>query len=158
MTSRRRLAAVVAVAAVAAVGLAACSTDAADQKVIDRLSKLDVLTVPKGATELSRTSSKGGGNSVIRNASSITLVYATPQTPAEVGKDFHARYDSTWHFKGNAIVELGGWRASGSPGPDPDADPGTVADVRARRVTPGDTAPPGSASVVTVSVSATRPA
>jgi hypothetical protein len=53
MTSRRRHAAVVAVGAVAAVRLAACSTDAPDQKVIDRLSKLDVLTVPKGATELS---------------------------------------------------------------------------------------------------------
>ena len=53
----RRFVAAVAVAAVA--GLAACSTDAADQKVIDRLSKLDVMVVPAGATELSRTSVKG---------------------------------------------------------------------------------------------------
>jgi hypothetical protein len=155
-----RLAAAAAVAAIAAVGLTACSTDAADQRVIDRLSKLDVMTVPSGATELSRTSAKGGGNSVIRTSSSVTLVYATAQTPTEVGKDFHARFDSAWHFKDNGAVALGGWRASGSPDPDPgpDADPGTVADVLARPVTSADTAPAGTQSVVTVSVSATRPA
>jgi hypothetical protein len=148
----------VAAAAVVAAALAACSTDAADQKIIDRLSKLDVLTVPAGATVLSRTSSKGGGNSAIRNSSEVTLVYATTQAPIEVGQHFHAHFDLTWHFKDNAAVAPGGWRASGSPGPDPDAGRGTVADVVARRVTSTDQAPPGSQSVVTVSVSATRPA
>jgi len=159
---RGRRLAVVAAAAVLVAGLTACSTDAADQKVIDRLSKLDVTAVPAGATELSRTTSKGGGNSVIRNASSVTLVYATTQSPGEVGQSFHARFDPTWHFKDNGAVALGGWRASGSPGPDrdadPDAGPGTVADVVARPVTSADRAPTGSRSVVTVSVSATRPA
>lgn len=153
-----RLAGVVAVAAVVAAGLAACSTDAADQKVIDRLSKLDVMTVPAGATELSRTSRKGGGNSVIRTSSTVTLAYATAQTPAEVGQHFHARFDPTWDFKDNGVVVLGGWRASGGPGPDPNAYPDTVADVVARCVTSADKVPPGSESVVTVLVSATRPA
>lgn len=153
-----RFVAAVALAAVAAAALAACSTDAADQKVIDRLFKMDVLAVPPGATEMSRTSSKGGGNSAIRNASSVTLVYATTQTPAEVGNRFHAGFDPTWHFKDNGAVDLGGWRASGGPGPDPDAEPDTVADVTARRVMSADKAPAGTQSVVTVSVSATRPA
>jgi len=82
----RRLAGVAA-AAVVTAALAACTNiDAADQQVIDRLSKLDVMRVPPGATELSWTSSKGGGNSVIRNASSVTLVYATTQTPPR-GRD-----------------------------------------------------------------------
>ncbi len=153
----RRLAGVAA-AAVVTAALAACTNiDAADQQVIDRLSKLDVMRVPPGATELSWTSSKGGGDSVIRNAPSVPLVYATTQTPPEVGTDVHARFDSTWHFKDNAAVILGGWRASGSPGPDPAADPGTVADVVARRVTSTDRAQAVSQSVVTVSVSATRP-
>jgi len=153
-----RLTAAVATAAVLAAALTACSTDAADQKVIDRLSRLDVMTVPAEASELSRTSSKGGGNSVIRNSSSVTLVYATTQTPIEVGQHFHAHFDPTWHFKDNGAVALGGWRASGGPGPDPDADPGTVADVVARPVTTTDKAPVGSRSLVTVEVSATRPA
>ncbi len=144
--------------AVAAVGLAACGTDAADQKVIDRLWKLDVMVVPAGATELSRTSVKGGGNSVIRNASGVTLVYATAQTPAEVGQHYHARFDPTWHFKDNGAVVVGGWRASGSPGPDPNGDLGSVVEVVARRVTSADNPPSGSQSVVTVTASATRPA
>jgi hypothetical protein len=144
----------VAAAAVVTVALAGCTnTEAADQQVIDRLSTLEVMTVPPGTVELSRTSTKGGGNSVIRNASSVILVYATTQSPVEVGKDVHARFDSTWHFKDNGAVPLGGWRASGSPG----TDPGTTADVLARRVTSADKAPPGSNAVVTVSVSATRP-
>ena len=147
----------VAVTVVAVAGPTACSTDAADQKVIERLSKLDVMTVPAGATELSRSSVKGGGNNAIRTSSTVTLVYATPQTPAEVGQHFHARFDPAWHFHDNGAVDLGGWRASGGPGPDPNADPGTVADVVARPVTPTDKAPADSQAVVTVTVSATRP-
>ncbi|MGO4599670.1 hypothetical protein [Terrabacter sp. 2RAF25] len=154
----RRLVAAAAVTAVAVAALAACSTEAADQKVIDRLSKLDVLTVPAGATELSRSSVKGGGNNAIRTSSTVTLVYATPQTPTEVGQHFHARFDAAWHFHDNGAVDLGGWRASGRPGPDPNADPATAAEVVARPVTPTDKAPAGSQSVVTVTVSATRPA
>ncbi|MFM6848787.1 MAG: hypothetical protein ACKOVB_06755 [Terrabacter sp.] len=153
-----RVAGALAVAAVAVAGLAACSTDAADQKVIDRLWKLDVMTVPAGATELSRNSEKGGGNSVIRNASGVTLVYATAQAPAEIGQRYHARFDPTWHFKDNGVVVLGGWRASGSPGPQPNAYSDTVAEVMARRVTSADNVPAGSQSVVTVTASATRPA
>jgi len=149
----------VVVAAVVTAALAACTNiDAADQKVVDRLSELEVMTVPPGGVVLSRTSTKGGGNIVIRNASAVTLVYATTQSPVEVGRDVHARFDSTWHFKDNGAVDLGGWRASGGPGPDPDAEPDTVADVTARRVTSADKAPGGTQSVVTVSASATRPA
>jgi len=152
----------VVVAAVVTAALAACTNiDAADQKVVDRLSVLEVMTVPPGGVVLSRTSTKGGGNIVIRNASEVTLVYATKQSPVEVGRDVHARFDSTWHFKDNGAVPLGGWRASGSPGTDAGTDagtdPGTTADVLARRVTSADKVPPGSNAVVTMSVSATRP-
>lgn len=139
----------------ATVGLPACTnTDAADQKVIDRLSTLDVLTVPPGAAGLSRTSAKGGGNQAIRNSSTATVVYATTRAPAQVGQDFHSRFDSTWHFVDNRAAPLGGWQGSGALV----GDAGTVADVLARRVTPGDKAPADSRSLVTVTVSATRPA
>jgi len=148
----------VVVAAVVTAALAACTNiDAADQKVVDRLSELEVMTVPPGGVVLSRTSTKGGGNIVIRNASAVTLVYATKLSPVEVGRDVHARFDSTWHFKDNGAVPLGGWRASGSPGTDAGTDPGTTVDVLARRVTSADKVPPGSNAVVTISVSATRP-
>ena len=149
-----RLAGVVAVAAVATCGLVACSTDAADQKVIDRLSKLDVMVVPAGATKVSRTSTKGGGNSVIRNASSVTLVYATPRTPFEVKKDIHSRFDASWHFLDNAAAPLGGWAAIGGKV----SEPGTTATVEARPVTPADKAPKDTQSVVTVTTADTRPA
>ena len=144
----------VAVTVVAVAGPTACSTDAADQKVIERLSKLDVMTVPAGATELSRTSSKGGGNSVIRNASGIDLVYATTQEPAEVGRDFHARVGQNWRLIDLHGAPAGGWKASGALA----SDPGTITNILARPPAPGDKAPAGSRSVVTVSVSATRPA
>src|SRR6476469_9354289 len=104
-----RLVAAAAVTAVAVAALAACSTEAADQKVIDRLSKLDVMTVPAGATELSRTSVKGGGNIAIRTSSSVTLVYATPKTPLEVKKDVHSRLDSRWDFRDSLVVPPGAW-------------------------------------------------
>jgi hypothetical protein len=155
---RGRRLAVAAAAAGLAAGMAACGTDAADQKVIDRLSKLDVLAVPPGATELSRTSVKGGGNSVIRTSSSVTLVYATTQTPPEVKNDFHARLGSRWRLLDNGAAPLGAWRAGGLPTPNPDLYPDTTADVEARLVTPTDQVPPGSQSVVTVEASATRPA
>ena len=144
----------VAAAAVVMAALAACGTDAADQKVIDGLSKLDVMAMPPGAIELSRTSHKGGGNSVIRNSSSVTLVYGTTQSPFEVKHDFHARFDSTWRLHDNGAAPLGGWAASGRSTTDPDA----VATVEARRVTSADKAPRDVQSVVTVEASATRPA
>src|SRR6476469_7071022 len=60
----------VGVGVVVTAALAACTNiDAADQKVVDRLSELEVMTVPPGGVVLSRTSTKGGGNIVIRNAS-----------------------------------------------------------------------------------------
>ena len=153
-----RIAGAAAVAAVVVAGLAGCSTDAADQQVVDRLSQLDVMTVPAGATAMSRTSLMGGGNIAVRNASGVTLVYATAQTPAEVGQYYHSRFDPTWHFKDNGAVVPGGWRASGSPGPDPNGYRDDVAEVVARGVTSADNAPAGSQSVVTVTASATRPA
>ena len=155
---RGRRLTVVAAAAALAAGMTACGTDAADQKVIDRLSKLDVMTVPPGATELSRTSVKGGGNSVIRSSSSVTLAYATVQTPLEVEKDFHARLGSRWRLIDSGAASLGAWRAGGSPAPAPGLYPDTTADVEARLVTPTDKVPAGSQTVVTVEVSATRPA
>jgi hypothetical protein len=104
----------VAAAAVVTAALAGCTNaDAADQRVIERLSKLEVMSVPPGAVELSRTSSKGGGNSVIRNASSVTLVYATTQEPTDVRKDIHARFDRTWHFiDSHGGPQAVGWQAA----------------------------------------------
>lgn len=72
--------------------------------------------------------------------------------------DTPARFDATWHLKDNGAVVLGGCRASGSPGPDPNGYLDSVAEVVARRVTSADNAPAGSQSVVTVTASATRPA
>jgi hypothetical protein len=153
----RRLAvatALTAAAVVVAAGLGACTnTDAADQQVIDRLLTLDVLSVPPGAAELSRTSAKGGGNAAIRNSSTATVVYASPRTPAEVGQDVHATFDARWRFIDNGGGPIGGWQGSGALA----SDPGTVANVVARAVASGDKAPAGSRSVVTVTVSATRP-
>ena len=144
-----------AAAAVAMLGLAACTnTDAADQKVIERLSKLDVMTLPPGAVELSRTSAKGGGNQAIRTSSTARVVYATTRAVEEVGRDFHSRFDAGWRFIDNRGGPPGAWQASGALV----SDPGTVANVLARRVAAGDDAPTGSQSVVTVTVSATRPA
>jgi hypothetical protein len=154
----RRLAVATAVTAAAVVvavaGLGACTnSDAADQQVIDRLLALDVMSVPPGAVELSRTSAKGGGNAAIRNASTATVVYASPRTPAEVGRDVHAAFDPSWRFIDNRGGPIGGWQASGALA----GDPGTVANVLARTVASADKAPAGSKSVVTVTVSATRP-
>jgi hypothetical protein len=146
--------AVTAAAVIVAAGLGACtSTEAADQQVIDRLLALDVMKVPPGTVELSRTSAKGGGNAAIRNASTATVVYASPRTPAEVGRDVHATFDPQWRFIDNRGGPIGGWQGSGALA----SDPGTVANIVARTVASGDKAPAGSRSVVTVTVSATRP-
>ncbi len=112
------------------------------------------MTVPPGAVELSRTSTEGGGNEAIRTSSTATVVYATTGAPAEVGKEVHSRFDARWHFIDNRATPLGGRQGSGALV----TDPGTVANVLARRVTSSDKAPPGIQSVVTVTVSATRSA
>ena len=156
MTSRRAKAvtAVAVGALFCAVSLVGCTnTDAADQVVIDRLVTLDVLTAPPGATEIVRASTKGGGNSAIRNTSTVTVTWASPRTPAEVGKDFHARLDRAWNFKDNRGGPLGGWEAIGGLG---DA-PATVATVQARQATATDNVARGTQSLVTATVSATRP-
>ncbi|HET8989083.1 MAG TPA: hypothetical protein VFN43_11265 [Humibacillus sp.] len=134
--------------------LGGCSSDAADQRVIDRLSGLDVLAVPAGATELSRASHKGGGADVaaIRGASSVTVVYASPQAPTDVARAFHARHDATWNLTDNGAAPRGGWASGGALR----MDPGTVATVEARPPAAAGRAPSDSGSVVTVAVSATR--
>ena len=143
------------VTAAALLPLGGCSSDAADQKVIDQLSSLDVLAVPSGATELSRVSHKGGGADVaaIRGASSVTVVYASPQAPTDFGRAFHARHEASWNLKDNGAAPLGGWASGGALR----TEPGTIATVEARPPSAVDQAPGGSGSVVTVGVSATRP-
>ena len=135
--------------------LGGCSSDVADQKVVDQLSGLDVLAVPSGATELSRVSHKGGGADVaaIRGASSITVVYASPQRPTDFGHAFRARHDAKWNLKDNGAAPVGGWASGGALR----NEPGTVARVEARPPVAADRAPSGSGSIVTVEVSATRP-
>ena len=148
-----------AVATVDAVLLAAyvagCSSEAADQKVIDRLAQLEVLDVPAGATLMEQSKTKGGGADIvaIRGASSVTVVYASADSPARVGQAFHARFDTDWKLKDNGFTPLGGWAASGGLL----TGPGTVATVEVRPASAGDSSPRWSRSIVTVTVSATRP-
>jgi hypothetical protein len=149
-----RTALLVGVVAAVLLPLGGCTSDAADQKVIDQLSRLDVLAVPAGATELSRASQKGGGADVaaIRGASSVTVVYASPQAPTDFARAFHARHDAKWNLKDNGAAPLGGWASGGALR----TEPGTIARVEARPPAAADKAPGGSGSVVTVEVSATR--
>ncbi|MFC7597684.1 hypothetical protein ACFQU3_20390 [Terrabacter sp. GCM10028922] len=153
MRARGALAVVLAALLVVVV-TSSCGSGVADQKVIDRLAALDVLTVPSGATLLSRTEQKGGGAAAIRGASSITLVYASPMEPAQVGRDFHARFDPRWSFKDNSGAPSGGWGAIGALA----GEQGTVATVEARPAADAGKVTDTMRSLVTVHVSATRPA
>ncbi len=90
--------AVVATVAAMLLGasVASCTSDAADQKVIEPLAQLDVLDVPSGATLIRQSTTKGGGADIaaIRGASSVAVVYASTDPAAQVGKIFHTRFDA----------------------------------------------------------------
>jgi len=153
--SRRMAAVATVVAMLLAASVAGCSSEAADQKVIDQLAQLDVLDVPAGANLIDQSTTKGGGADIvaIRGASSVTVVYASADSPVQVGKTFHARFDTDWKLKDNGAAPLGGWAARGGLL----SEPGTVATVEVRPASAGDSSPRGSRSIVSVTVSATRP-
>lgn len=134
--------------------LAGCGgTDAADQRVIDRLSRLAVLAVPAGATPLSRTETKGGGNTAIRTSSTVTVVYATSAAPDAVARAVHGQWDRTWHFVDNRGSAPGTWSALGGLR----SEPGTTVTIEARPATGDAGLPAGTRSVVTMTAAATRP-
>ena len=90
----------------------------------------------------------------IRGASSVTLMYASPMEPAEVSRDFHTRFDRKWSFTDNRGAPAGGWGAIGGLA----GEQGTVATREARPAPDSDQVTHTMRSVVTVRVSATRPA
>ena len=79
-------------------------------------------------------------------------MYASADSPVQVGQAFHARFDTDWKLKDNGAVPLGGWAAAGAMR----SNPGTTTTVEARPPGTGESAPSGARSIVTVNVSATR--
>lgn len=154
MGARRKTALFVALL-VASAAVAGCTNvDAADQRVVDHLSTLAVLAAPPGSTQLSYTEHKGGGNDLIRNSSSITAVYASPQEPIELSRYYMGRFKAEWDFRDRGINGLGGWDTLGGLA----GEPGTTARIEVRLPAASDASPEGTSSIVTVRVAATRPA
>jgi hypothetical protein len=129
---------------------------AKDQAVIDRLEKLDIVTIPAGATKISSTPTKGGGSDfpAIRGASSVLVVYASPLPAARVTELYHMEYDKSWDLRSNGVAAFppGEWQGTGANRSDPYTN--VKIDVRPPAV--NDKVPAGINSVVSVSVSATR--
>lgn len=128
---------------------------AKDQAVIDRLARVDIVTVPAGATTISSTRHKGGGSDLvaIRGASSVLVEYASPLPPERVGELYHRTYDRGWELKNNRAAPPGAWLMGGAA----TSDPQTIADIEVRPPAVTAKVPAGTKSVVSVSVSATRP-
>lgn len=152
--NRRRTFAAWAVLLAVLAATAGCREGAKDQAVIDRLAKVDIVTVPAGATKISSTQSKGGGSDVaaIRGASSVLVVYASPMPPTRVGEFYHQTYDKGWTLKNNRAAPPGAWYMGGADR----SDPQTIADIEVRPPVVTDKVPSGTKSVVSVTVSATR--
>lgn len=127
---------------------------AKDQAVIDQLGKLDIVTIPVGATKMSSTQTKGGGSDVasIRGASSVLVEYASPLPVARVREFYHTTYDQGWDLRDFGAARPGKWEGSGRNS----SDRYTNVTVLVRPPAVNDKAPAGTKSVVSVSVSATR--
>jgi outer membrane murein-binding lipoprotein Lpp len=154
--NRRHLVAAAAVL-LGVLAVAGCtSMDAKDQAVIDRLEKLDIVTIPAGATKMSSTQAKGGGSDVvaIRGASSVLVVYASPLPAARVMEFYRQTYDKSWDLRISAAAgsRSGEWKGIGANR----SDSQTNVTIDARPPAVNDKAPAGTKSVVSVSVSATR--
>jgi len=138
------------------LSVAGCtSMDAKDQAVIDRLQKLDIVTIPVGATKISSTQTKGGGSDVppIRNASSVLVVYASPLPAERVREFYYTTYEKSWDLRHNGAVPPANWRRiSGAK----KSDPQTNVEIRPRPLAVNDKVPAGTKTVVSVTVSATR--
>ena len=152
--SRRHLVAAAAVL-LGVLAVAGCtSMGAKDQAVIDRLEKLDIVTIPAGATKISSTQAKGGGSDVvaIRGASSVLVVYGSPLPVARVRDFYHRTHDKRWDFSDNGAAPPGEWWGGGANS----SDSQTNVEIRVRPLAVNDKAPAGTKSVVSVTVSATR--
>lgn len=138
----------------ALLATAGCREGAKDQAVIDELAKVDIVTVPAGATKISSTQAKGGGSDLvaIRGASSVLVIYASPLPPARVAEFFHQTYDKGWNLLDNGAAPPGAWYTGG----DAKSDPQTIATVEVRPPSVTEKVPAGTESVVSVTVSATR--
>jgi hypothetical protein len=153
--NRRRLVAAAAVLLVVLAVAGCTSMGAKDQVVIDRLEKLDVVTIPAGATKIGSTQAKGGGSDfpAIRGASSVLVVYASPSPSVRVREFYQQTYGKSWNVRDIGAAPPGNWR--GISGANR-ADPQTIVKIRVRPPSVNDNAPAGTKSVVSVSVSATR--
>lgn len=154
--NRRHLVAAAAVL-LGVLAVAGCtSMGAKDQAVIDRLEKMDIVTIPAGATKISITQAKGGGSDVpaIRGASSVLVVYASPLPAARVTEFYRQTYDKSWDLRISAAAGLrtGEWEGIGADR----SDPQTNVEISVRPPAVNDKAPAGTKSVVSVTVSATR--
>lgn len=154
--NRRRLVAAAAVF-LGVLAVAGCtSMDAKDQAVIDRLEKLDIVTIPAGATKISSTQAKGGGSDfpAIRGASSVLVVYASPLPAARVTEFYRQTYDKSWDLRISAFagIRTGEWKEIGANRSDPQMN----VEIGVRPPAVNDKAPAGTKSVVSVTVSATR--
>lgn len=152
MNGRQVVAAVAVLFVVLAT--AGCREGAKDQAVIDRLVKVDIVSVPAGATKISSTPRKGGGSDIvaIRGASTILVVYASPLPPARVAEFYHQTYDKGWTLKDNRAAPVGAWYLGGANR----SDSQMIASVEVRPASVTAKVPAGTQSVVSVTVSATR--
>jgi hypothetical protein len=143
----------VAAAAVllAVLTVAGCREGAKDQAVIDRLGKVDIVTIPAGSTKMNSTQTKGGGSdsAAIRGASSVLVEYASPLPTVRVREFYQRTYDKGWELSDNGASPPGEWWGSGANTSDPQMN----VEVRVRPPAMNDKAPAGTKSVVSVSVS-----
>ena len=143
----------VAAAAVllAILTVAGCREGTKDQAVIERLGKLDIVTIPAGSTKMNSTQAKGGGSDLaaIRGAPSVLVEYASPLPVARVREFYHWTYDGRWELSDDGASPLGEWWGSGASTSDPQMN----VEVRVRPPAMNDKAPAGTKSVVGVSVS-----
>jgi hypothetical protein len=154
MNRRHSVAAAAALLWVLAV--AGCtSMGAKDRAVIDRLEKLDIVTIPAGATKISSTQAEGGGSDVpaIRGASSVLVVYASPLPAERVGEFYQQTYGNRWRLRDFGVAPSGNW--GGIIGANR-SDPQTNVKIDARPPAAKDKASASTKSVVSVTVSATR--
>jgi hypothetical protein len=135
----------------AVLTVAGCREGANDQAVIDRLGKVDIVTIPAGATKIGSTQTKGGGSDLaaVRGAPSVLVEYASPLPATRVREFYQRTYDKGWELSDNGASPLGEWRGSGAN----TSDPQMYVEVRVRPPAVNDKAPAGTKSVVSVSVS-----
>jgi hypothetical protein len=102
------------------IPLAGCREDAKDQKIIDELSKLDILATPADATDVRTSETKGGGSDVVavRGASSVEIRYASSMTPDQTWEWYSTQYATTWMLQDNGRPAADGRSLAGQQAAD----------------------------------------